>query len=110
MNILSHSSVQRNSLLDKVRVLDVIPTGSATERLVVQQQQDEHGPQLVLVQESFAADVGWFPQSRVVLQADQLGPLKMLFSGRAILGILRQLPAADSADIEPAVFAFPQAG
>lgn len=91
------------------RVLDVIPTGNSTERMVIQQQFDAAGPQLVLVQESFAANVGWFPQSRVVIQADQLAAFKALFSGRAVSKLVQQHVAFDANDCEHAVFAFPQA-
>lgn len=91
------------------RLLDVIPSASSVQRLVIEQQAETDGSQLVLVQESFAADVGWFPQSRVVVQADQLAALKALLSGRAVSRILSQSTRVDACDAEPVVYAFPQA-
>ncbi len=109
MHCLTPSCSHRVLPTTQPRILDVIPTGDSTERLVVQQHADPTGASLVLVQESFATDVGWFPQSRVVIQADQLAAFKALFSSRAVAKLVRDQVAIEAKECEVAVFAFPQA-
>ena len=64
-------------------VLNVLPADSDDSRIVVAMEQDESGKrQMVLRQESLSRDVGWFVQSRVVVQANQVNALKASFSSQ----------------------------
>ena len=64
-------------------VLNVLPADSDDSRIVVAMEQDESGKrQMVLRQESLSRDVGWFVQSRVVVQANQVNALKACISSQ----------------------------
>ncbi|NND95742.1 MAG: hypothetical protein HKN47_00265 [Pirellulaceae bacterium] len=62
----------------KETILNVFPGADDSHRLVVAIQQSAEGPSnLVLRQETFAADVGWFVQSRVAIEPCQVTGLKL---------------------------------
>lgn len=65
--------------LPKETVLNVFPSDDDRNRLVVAVRQDEDrsASQLVLRQETFAEDVGWYEQSCVAIEPNQVAMLKM---------------------------------
>lgn len=67
----------------KETILNVFPSTDDLHRLVVAVQQEDGDPssRLVLRQETFAEDVGWFVQSRVAIEPEQVAGLKMALSG-----------------------------
>lgn len=63
-------------------VMNVFPSDDQDSRLVIAIEQPEDGAsRLVLRQETRAARVGWFVQSRVVVMPEQVAGLKMALSG-----------------------------
>lgn len=69
--------------MQKETILNVFPSTDDLHRLVVAVQQDDGDPssRLVLRQETFAEDVGWFVQSCVAIEPEQVAGLKMALSG-----------------------------
>jgi hypothetical protein len=69
----------------KETILNVFPSSDPQHRLVIAIEQiGTSGSMLVLRQETHAEDVGWFVQSRVTVEPDQVAGLKMaLSSGNA---------------------------
>lgn len=66
----------------KETILNVFPGADDQHRLVVAVAQvDTSGSTLVLRQESYAEDVGWFVQSRISIEPGQIPGLKMALSG-----------------------------
>ena len=62
-------------------ILNVFPSEDETKRLVIACEQSEgESSRLVLRQESFAEDVGWFVQSRIQVEPEQVPGLKMSLS------------------------------
>lgn len=71
-------------------ILNVFPSNDPLERLVIALEQPEgDASRIVLRQESFSDDVGWFVQSRVVVEAEQIAGLKMTLTGSAMRPIQR---------------------
>ena len=67
------------------RILDVFPSSSDDQRLVIAMRDCELvGPQYVLRQESFSSDVGWFVQSRIAIEPEQMSGLKAALTGGQI--------------------------
>lgn len=63
-------------------ILNVIPDHEGSHRLVVAvEQESDRSSRLVLRQESFSDDVGWFVQSRVLIEPEQVAGLRMSLSG-----------------------------
>ncbi|MEM9646283.1 MAG: hypothetical protein AAF989_14930 [Planctomycetota bacterium] len=87
----------------KETILDVFPGTSDENRLVIATEQtgDEPGT-VVLRQESFSEDVGWFVQNRVVIETCQVQGLKMALSGgsRAVCSELG-CQQADACNVRP---------
>lgn len=66
-------------------VLNVFPSQSTDQRLVLVQEWTDQGKrQLVLRQESRSEHVGWFVQSRIVIEPDQVSALKMTLTSNLI--------------------------
>ncbi|WP_146518520.1 hypothetical protein [Stieleria varia] len=62
-------------------ILNVFPGASDTNRLALVQTETICGLRhLVLRQESYSPDVGWFTQSCVVIEPEQVAALKMTLS------------------------------
>ncbi len=66
----------------KETILNVFPSSDECHRLVVAvEQEDDSSSRLVLRQETYSDDVGWFVQSRVAIEPEQIPGLKMSLSG-----------------------------
>ncbi len=88
-------------------ILNVFPSKDESSRLVIAVEQSEDGSsRLVLRQESFSQAVGWYVQSRVGVEPEQIPGLKMSLSGRSIKGI--QAPPRDVPPM-PAIIQFDRA-
>lgn len=66
-------------------ILNVFPAADDLHRLViaVQQENGQASSRLVLRQETYADDVGWFVQSCVAIEPEQVAGLKMALSTQA---------------------------
>ena len=66
-------------------ILNVFPAADDLHRLVIAIQQEEGhaASRLVLRQETYADDVGWFVQSCVAIEPEQVAGLKMALSSQA---------------------------
>ena len=85
------------------RTLDVFPALSDDQRLVIATRRcEQSGQQFVLRQETFSSDVGWFVQSRIVIEPEQLSGLKAALTG----GQIRTAEASAPASTAPAVLPF----
>jgi hypothetical protein len=99
----------------EVKVLDVFPADCPGQRLVVLQETIAGHSQIILQQESHSTNVGWFTQSRVAVNSNQLCGLKTLLSGRSLDLSNRQRANRRShqemieTDVDT-ILAFPQAG
>ncbi len=83
-------------------ILNVFPTDDDSGRLVIAVEQSDSGrSRLVLRQESRSDHVGWFVQSRIVIEPEQVTGLKMVLSSRSArpLSAPQGLPA-------PAILSF----
>ena len=88
----------------KETILNVFPSNDESQRLVIAVEQQEAGPsRLVLRQESFSEDVGWFVQSRIAVEPEQIAGLKMSLTGQALKQIQ---PPARSIPPVPAILRF----
>jgi len=59
------------------RILDVFPAADENHRLVIAVTETAEGEDRYLLrQETFSSDVGWFVQSRIVIEPDQMAGLK----------------------------------
>lgn len=111
-------SFKTHAKTSRTEILDVLPSDHPHQRLMVIRESGENGDQLVLQQESFAHDVGWFTQSRVCVTQDQLCGLKVLLTGRAsALAAPKpynrnnyQSVACEEASADECILSFPQAG
>ena len=66
------------------RILDVFPAADDLHRLVIALERSAaSSDRLVVRQESFSTDVGWFVQSRVSIEPEQLAGLKAALTGSA---------------------------
>ncbi len=86
-------------------LLNVIPTDDQLRRLVVAiEHSNERADRLVLRQETYSDDVGWFAQSCIAIEPEQLPGLKMeLTSSR-----MRKLQTPDRAVKHgPSILSFP---
>ena len=64
------------------RILDVFPATTDGHRLVIAVfQESGQRDRFVLRQETFSGDVGWFVQSRVTIEPEQLAGLKAALTG-----------------------------
>jgi hypothetical protein len=65
-------------------ILNVFPSEDEHQRLVVaiERVEGEAFDRLVLRQESFSSDVGWFVQSRIAVEPEQIPGLKMSLTGQ----------------------------
>ena len=66
-------------------ILNVFPAADELQRLVIAVQQDEGcvSSRLVLRQETYSDDVGWFVQSWVAIEPEQVAGLKMALSSQS---------------------------
>jgi len=88
----------------KETILNVFPSQDEFQRLVIAVEQEaDEGSRLVLRQESFSDDVGWFIQSRVTVEPEQIAGLKMSLTGSGLRKI--QPPARDVPRV-PAILRF----
>lgn len=77
----------------KETILNVFPSSGDGNRLVIAvEQEPEAGSRLVLRQESFADDVGWFVQSRIAIEPEQVAGLRMALSGQESVSRLARAP------------------
>ena len=68
----------------KETILNIFPGADDSHRLVVVIEQVGDGPSgLVLRQETFAPDVGWFVQSQLPIEPCQVTGLKMALASRS---------------------------
>ena len=59
------------------RILDVFPAADENHRLVIAVAEISEGEsRYVLRQETFSSDVGWFVQSRISIEPEQMAGLK----------------------------------
>ena len=66
-------------------VLNTFPSQDGSSRLVLASETDEVGnTQLVLRQETLSDHVGWFVQSRIRIEPDQVAALKMTLTSRLV--------------------------
>lgn len=66
-------------------ILNVFPSDSGDERLVLAREIDDRGvEQLVLRQESRSPHVGWFVQSRIAIEPGQVAALKMTLTSNLV--------------------------
>ena len=66
-------------------ILNVFPSNDQDQRLVIAMETQEGAEgRLVLRQESFSDDVGWFVQSRIAVEAEQIPGLKMSLTGQVL--------------------------
>lgn len=88
----------------KETILNVFPSNDELHRLVIAVEQEE-GPQsrLVLRQETFSDDVGWFVQSRIAVEPEQIAGLKMSLTGHSMK---RLQPAPRNTPRVPAILRF----
>lgn len=72
-------------------ILNVFPSDDENRRLVVAVERSEQDAcdRLVLRQESFSSDVGWFVQSRIAVEPEQIPGLKTLLTGQLVKQPLR---------------------
>ncbi|MCS7465848.1 hypothetical protein NZK35_04055 [Stieleria sp. ICT_E10.1] len=81
-------------------ILNVFPSDSGDQRLVLARESDGDGSStLVLRQESRSPHVGWFVQSRIAIEPNQVAALKMTLTSNLVK---EALPA----DETPAVLSF----
>ena len=87
------------------RILDVFPAAADGHRLVIAvAQRAGQSDRFVLRQETFSGDVGWFVQSRVTIEPEQLAGLKAaLTGGRAEI---TQQPAGREAERTAVILPF----
>lgn len=64
--------------MQQERILDVFPAADERQRLVIAACADDR---LELRQESFSSNVGWFVQSRITIEPQQLAGLKAAMTG-----------------------------
>ncbi|WP_182867655.1 hypothetical protein [Stieleria mannarensis] len=66
-------------------ILNVFPSDSGDQRLVLAQETDAAGTAtLVLRQESRSPHVGWFVQSRIAIEPNQVAALKMTLTSNLV--------------------------
>jgi hypothetical protein len=66
-------------------ILNVFPSESAKARLVLARETSDQGADLlVLRQESLSPHVGWFVQSRIAIEPDQVAALKMTLTSSLV--------------------------
>ncbi|WP_417732470.1 hypothetical protein [Rosistilla oblonga] len=88
-------------------LLNVFPTDDERRRLVVAIQRCEGDvDRLVLRQESFSQDVGWFTQSSMAIEPEQLPGLKMALTSNTARKLQRP---SRSGGASPAVLSFSEA-
>ena len=88
-------------------VMNVFPSQDENSRLVIAIEQPEDGPsRLVLRQETRAAKVGWFVQSRVPVMPEQIAGLRMALSGGQAQAIQ---PRTQRQSAVPAILRFAEA-
>ena len=81
-------------------ILNVFPSDSGENRLVLARETAEDGSsQLVLRQESRSPHVGWFIQSRIAIESNQVAALKMTLTSN----LVREAAPIDEA---PSVLSF----
>ena len=91
----------------KETILNVFPTSDDQRRLVIAVEQvgDSVASRLVLRQETFAEDVGWFVQSSVAIEPEQVAGLKMALSAQSTAGGFSEPPESSLSRV-PAILRF----
>lgn len=98
-----------------MKILDVLPGSHDRLRLVIAAEKTLCGlEQLIIRRETFEPQVGWFCQSQVAIEPDQLASLKLLFSsGRVEQAVKPKMPASTRSlaweSDEPQIYRFPVA-
>ncbi len=88
-------------------ILNVFPSHDESQRLVIAVEQETgRSSRLVLRQESYSPDVGWFVQSRVAVEPEQVAGLKMSLTGSPVR---RLQPPARQVPRVPAILRFDHA-
>ena len=87
-------------------VINVFPSEDDQNRLVIAVEQHHQSSQLVLRQESYSSDVGWFVQSRIDVQPEQVDGLRMALSSKRS----RTVDRAKERRPIPAILSFESAG
>src|SRR5947207_9766983 len=73
-------------------VLTAIPASDTERLLLVLVQSPEHGSRMELRQQSFSAGIGWFTQSSVQLEPNQVAALRNALGSTANARTSRRLP------------------
>ncbi|MEE2937242.1 MAG: hypothetical protein VYA84_14750 [Planctomycetota bacterium] len=85
-------------------IVNVFPSSDENRRLVIAVEQSaKSASRLVLRQETFSSDVGWFVQSQVAIEPDQVPVLKMSLGSAGFPGMKR--PPRDLSRV-PAILQF----
>lgn len=89
-------------------IVNVFPGMDDAQRLVIAVEQESDGEsRLVLRQESYSEAVGWFVQSRVAIEPNQVAGLKMSLGGTN--NARRISPPKPELPDSPAILRFPAA-
>ena len=90
--------------MQKETILNIFPSNDEMHRLVIAvEQDDDSSSRLVLRQETFSDDVGWFVQSRIAVEPEQIPGLKMSLTGSTMQ---RLQPAPREIPRVPAILRF----
>ncbi|MEZ6087845.1 MAG: hypothetical protein R3C05_07450 [Pirellulaceae bacterium] len=69
-------------------ILNVVPSQDENHRLVIAILKcDRSADRLVLRQETFSSDIGWFTQSTLPIEPEQLAGLTMTLTGGAVRNV-----------------------
>ncbi|MDG2224511.1 MAG: hypothetical protein P8L85_24230 [Rubripirellula sp.] len=72
----------RAAVVRQETIVNVFPSSDENRRLVIAVEQlPDSASRLVLRQETFSNDVGWFVQSQVAIEPEQVPGLKMSLGG-----------------------------
>lgn len=99
-----------------VEILDVLPGSHDRLRLVIAVEKTLCGlEQLILRRETYEPQVGWFCQSQIAVEPDQLASLKLLLSTQRVQQAVKPKGSAYSplsglsGSEEPVIYRFPVA-
>ena len=100
-----------------MEILDVLPGSHDRLRLVIAVERTLCGlEQLILRRETYEPQVGWFCQSQIAVEPDQLASLKLLLTSGRVQQAVKPKAAAMSKSLaplesdEPQIYRFPVAG
>ncbi len=91
------------------KILEVFPSDAADRRIAVVEMRRGDEIVLSLQQQTFSSDIGWFAQSCIELEAQQLPSMKLFFTGCNVSSRQRMNRSATrslaNSSFEPIVFA-----